>query len=77
MSNEVVLVDQFIKAAQDSRDTPLPDDIAFEVFAAATVLEGHNLSDEEVETGRIGGGQDGGLDAVYTFLVSSAVNSLQ
>lgn len=68
MSNEVVLVDQFIKAAQDNRDTPLPDDVAFEVFAATTVLNGHNLSDEEVEAGRIGGGQDGGLDGVYTFL---------
>lgn len=68
MSNEVVLVDQFLKAAQDSRDTPLPDDVAFEVFAAATVLSGQNLSDEEIEAGRIGGGLDGGLDAVYTFL---------
>ena len=68
MSNEVVLVDQFIKAAQDGREAPLPDDIAFEVFAAATVLSGYNLSDEEVEAGRLGGGQDGGLDAVYTFL---------
>lgn len=74
MSNEVVLVDQFIKAAQDARDTPLPDDVAFEVFAAATVLNGHNLSDEEVEAGRIGGGQDGGLDAVYTFLDGSLLS---
>jgi len=68
MGNEVVLVDQFIKAAQEGRETPLPDDVAFEIFAAATVLNGHNLSDEEVEVGRIGGGQDGGLDAVYAFL---------
>lgn len=68
MGNEGVLVDQFIKAAQDRRDAPLPDDVAFELFAATTVLNGHNLSDEEVETGRIGAGQDGGIDAVYTFL---------
>jgi len=74
MSNEVVLVDQFIKAAQDGRETPLPDDVAFELFAAATVLDGHNLSDEEVESGRIGGGQDGGIDAVYTFLDGSLIN---
>lgn len=74
MSNAVVLVDQFVAAAQAARETPLPDDVAFEVFAAATVLREFNLSDEEVETGRIGGGQDGGIDAVYTFLDGRLLN---
>lgn len=68
MSNEVVLVDQFVKDAQEARDTPLPDDVAFEVFAAGTVLGSFNLSDEEVAAGCMGGGLDGGIDAAYTFL---------
>lgn len=65
--NEVVLIDSFIADAQRARDTALPDDIAFELFAAGTVLRDRNLSDEEIEAGRIGGGMDGGIDAVYVF----------
>lgn len=68
MSNEVVLIDQFVESAQNSRDTPLPGDVAFEVFAAATILGAHNLSEDEAAAGRIGGGLDGGIDAAYTFL---------
>lgn len=68
MSNEIVLVDQFVKAAQDSRLVRLSDAEAFEHFAASMVLKHHNLSDDEVAEGRIGGGQDGGIDAVYAFL---------
>lgn len=66
-TNENVLIDAFIKEAQDARATPQPDDIAFETFAAQTVLRHRNLSDEEIETGRIGGGKDGGIDALYVF----------
>lgn len=67
-SNEVVLIDRYIHEAQRERDTPLRDDIAFELFAAQCSLRAENLSDEEIETGRIGGGRDGGIDAVYVFL---------
>ncbi|MGN6128177.1 MAG: AIPR family protein, partial [Humibacter sp.] len=67
-TNESVLIDGFIKAAQAERDQPLPDDIAFETFGAQSVLRDQNLSDEEIEAGRIGGGKDGGLDGVYVFL---------
>ena len=65
--NEVVLIDTFIADAQKMRDHPLADDIAFELFAAGTVLRDRNLSDEEIDAGRIGGSMDGGLDAVYVF----------
>lgn len=67
-SNEVVLIDRFINEAQAARSAPIPDDIAFELFAAQSVLRDRNLSDEEIEAGRIGGGKDGGIDAVYVFL---------
>ena len=59
-TNESVLIDGFIRAAQAERDQPLPDDVAFETFAAQSVLRDQNLSDEEIEAGRIGGGMDGG-----------------
>lgn len=68
MGNEIVLVDQFVEEAQKSRDIRLDDDVAFEHFAASIALDFYNLSDEEIESGRIGGAQDGGIDGVYIFL---------
>ncbi|WP_445996618.1 AIPR family protein [Okibacterium fritillariae] len=67
-SNERSLIDHLVHEAQSARAVPYPDDIAFELFAAETMLRERNLSEEEIETGRIGGGKDGGIDAVYTFL---------
>lgn len=40
----------------------------FEFFAAAQVLKNYNLSDEEIENGRVGKGADGGCDGIYVFL---------
>lgn len=68
MSNESVLIDQYLLARQQARDTPLQDDVAFEYLAVQGVLRDHGLSDEEIELGRVGGGMDGGIDGFYTFL---------
>jgi hypothetical protein len=67
-SNTRALVDQFVEAAQEARDTPLSPDIAFELFAAECILRSRNLSDDEVADGRIGGGGDGGIDSAHVFL---------
>lgn len=68
MSNETVLVDQYLRARQEARDIPLPEDVAFETLAIEGVLREYELSDEEIELGRVGGGMDGGIDGFYTFL---------
>lgn len=39
----------------------------FELFASTQILKGKDLSDEEVESGVLGSGSDGGCDSVYTF----------
>lgn len=67
-SNEVVLIDRYIHDAQRQRDTPLPDAVAFEHFAAQCALRAENLSDEEIGKGIVGGGNDGAIDAVFVFL---------
>lgn len=40
----------------------------FEHFAASQVLKDFNLSDEEIDNGNSGGGNDGGCDNLYVFL---------
>ena len=66
--NELVLLDQVLAERQERRSPPLPEDIAFELFAIEQVLRDTDLSDEEIAVGRVGGGDDGGLDGIYTFL---------
>lgn len=40
----------------------------FEIFTAGLILKQLDLSDEELEKGIVGGGNDGGCDALYLFL---------
>lgn len=40
----------------------------FEFFSSAQILKGKDLSDEEIEQGVLGSGNDGGCDSIYTFL---------
>lgn len=40
----------------------------FEYFASSQVLKGYDLSDDEILSGIIGGGNDGGCDGMYIFL---------
>ncbi|ROR64678.1 AIPR family protein [Agrococcus jenensis] len=68
VQNERVLIDSHIAAAQAERDAPLPKDVAFETFTAEMALKEHNLTPEQIEAGRIGGGKDGAIDGVYVFL---------
>ncbi|WP_223286125.1 AIPR family protein [Kocuria atrinae] len=66
--NEVILVDQYVSKMQEARDEPLADDVAFEIFAASMALRGEDVTDDIIESGLVGGGVDGGIDAVYVFL---------
>ena len=40
----------------------------FEFFSAVQVLKNYNLSDNEIENGIVGNGNDGGCDSLYVFL---------
>ncbi len=67
-NNELVLLDQVLKQRQDAREIPMADDDAFEAFACEQALHDRDVSPDEVAEGVVGGGNDGGIDGVYTFL---------
>lgn len=46
----------------------LPNDKAFERYCAEHLLKNSDLSDEEIESGLLGGSDDGGIDASYFFI---------
>lgn len=45
----------------------MPEDDFFELFLAEQILWDHDLSWEELQAGITGGGDDGGMDAIYIF----------
>ncbi|MER7884175.1 AIPR family protein [Streptomyces fimicarius] len=67
-SNNLVLIDQILAERQSQRPTPLKKDKAFEIFACEQALHAQELSEEEIESGVVGGGDDGAIDGVYVFL---------
>ncbi len=46
----------------------LANDKAFERYSVEQLLKNADLSDEEIESGLLGGSDDGGVDAVYFFI---------
>lgn len=41
---------------------------AFERFSIVQVLKDDDLSDDEIESGLLGGSDDGGIDGMYFFI---------
>ena len=69
MSNNTrMLLDKFLAQQKSEQATPLSDDKAFELFASEQVLKDSDVSTEELSSGIVGGGDDGGIDGAYTFV---------
>lgn len=68
LSNSQILIKECV-AQEYAEAASFENEAAyFEYFAAAQVLKDYDLSDEEIESGIIGAGNDGGCDAMYIFL---------
>lgn len=77
MTNTQILLRELIKKEyEDSQYASCESDF-FEFFSAAQVLKNYELSDEELEYGHVGAGNDGGCDAIYTFLNNSIITDEQ
>ena len=67
-TNDSIVLNSILeqKKIQIARD--LPDDDFFELFTFEQVLKKYDLSYEELEHGKIGGGDDGGIDGLFIFI---------
>lgn len=77
LTNNQLLLEECIK--QEFEEASEYSDINnyFEHFAATQVLKDFNLSDEEIDSGNSGKGNDGGCDNVYVFLNDELITSDQ
>jgi len=65
--NDRVLLDSIVKDKHSQIAPDMAEDDFFELFLAEQLLWEHDLSWDELQSGLTGGGDDGGMDAIYIF----------
>ncbi len=66
-TNELFLLDRFLSKKQQESSHLTPDKF-FELFVCEQILQDYHLSPDEVDAGIVGGGNDGGIDGIFTFI---------
>ncbi len=67
-SNDLVLLNQLLGQRLSEIGNGLTEDEYFEIFSAEQVLKDDDLSYEELTSGIIDGGGDGGIDSLFFFV---------
>ncbi|MBW4511972.1 MAG: AIPR family protein [Scytonematopsis contorta HA4267-MV1] len=71
--NDSIILENIIKQKRNQTANTLPDDDFFEIFTFEQVLKKYDLSYEELNYGKIGGGDDGGIDGFFVFINNELV----
>lgn len=77
LSNVQTILKEIIKQEFNDNEMYTDPSTFFEFFSASQVLKNYGLSDEEIENGIIGGGNDGGCDSIFIFLNDEIITSDQ
>ncbi|MEH2375109.1 AIPR family protein [Nostoc sp.] len=72
--NDSIVLDNIIKQKINKSGNTLPDDEFFEIFTFEQILKKHDLSYDELNYGKIGGGDDGGIDGFFLFINNDFVS---
>ena len=67
-SNDLVILDQVLAEQRTSVSPEMDHAEFFEAFTAEQILKDRDVSWDDIESGIIGGGGDGGIDSAYLFL---------
>ena len=65
---EIKALETHFELFRSDRYPSLPQSEAFERFSVAQILKDEDLSGDEIESGILGGGDDGGIDSMYFFV---------
>ncbi len=77
LTNNQLLLKEIISQEYSENDQFASLDTFFELFSASQILKNYAFSNEELENGLIGGGNDGGCDAAYVLLNGEIITSDQ
>src|SRR5436305_13180686 len=67
-ANDRIILDKILEQKHKELAPELAPSKFFEVFAAEQILKDFDLSYDELESGIVGDGGDGGVDSLYLFL---------
>jgi hypothetical protein len=67
MSNDRLIVLNILEQKRSETATDLSESKFFEIFCASEILKDNDLSYDEINSGIIGAGSDGGIDSIYIF----------
>lgn len=67
-TNDRILLDTIVADRKSAVAPEMSDSQFFEFFAAEQCLKTYELSYDELESGIVGGGSDGGIDGLYCFV---------
>lgn len=68
LTNNQLLLRECIRQEFNDSTIYAEESTFFEFFSAAQVLKNYNLSDDEIDSGVVGNGNDGGCDGLFIFL---------
>lgn len=67
-TNDKIILEQIIDQQHNERASATPKQEFFEIFVAEQVLKDFDLGYDEIESGIVDGGQDGGIDSIYVLV---------
>ncbi|MEB3233739.1 MAG: AIPR family protein [Leptolyngbyaceae bacterium] len=67
MSNDRLIVRNILEQKHSETAADLSESKFFEIFCASEILKDFDLSYDEINSGIIGAGSDGGIDSIYIF----------
>lgn len=73
-ANDSIVLTSILQQKKNQTASSLSDDDYFEIFTFEQTLKKYDLSYEELLTGKIGGGDDGGIDGLFTFVNKDILN---
>lgn len=62
------ILDELLEQEKDATAPEMNPSAFFEIFTAEQILKNYGLSYDEIQTGIVGQGGDGGIDAIYVFV---------
>jgi len=66
--NDLIILGSIINQSRQQMEEPISDSEYFEIFTFDQVLKQYELSYDEISSGNIDSGDDGGIDGFFTFI---------